>query len=232
MAYSELFYLLGTAVGLDVKIVFGDTREYKGHVLSDGGHAWNSVIDRQTGEPILVDACWGAGYVSNGVFVFEDGDMSWFDVAPECMIFTHFPDASSDQHLSVPVKRQQFLFLPRLNPIAGHYGVNVKKLLKLCLGGNTDIPQFYGEKLIKHKLIQIPLIRNLGAGHAYKFVIKSRSPQDVVINSGTQSLNDWKDEGGGKYSMTVTPQSGSSYFSISCKDEAGNMQTIVSYKVR
>lgn len=66
--YARLTAALHRAVGIEAKVVIGDT---DGVVQFDGvvDHAWNEVfID---GEWIILDPTWGAGYINprNGIFV-------------------------------------------------------------------------------------------------------------------------------------------------------------------
>lgn len=126
-AYCELYYRIGSAAGLDVRIITGHGRgqENPRKVIED--HCW-IVINKDPYPPkpspfpeviifekgreedanlqitkglnrsnaILVEPTWGAGVVENGKFIKSNHDMSWFDVDPCWMIFTHFPKNPRD----------------------------------------------------------------------------------------------------------------------------------------
>lgn len=90
-AYCELFYHLGKAVGLTVDIISGKSKQRDGKI-SEKSHAWVFVYTNGY-DGIYIDPTWGAGCVSEtGEFIKSDGDLTWFDVQPAWMIYTHFPD--------------------------------------------------------------------------------------------------------------------------------------------
>lgn len=128
-AYCELFYRIGMAVGLDVRIISGKSKRADGQLAKDE-HCWvavnvSSVIIKEhlypesitfyeykSEEPkfpstrglgrqtaILIDPTWGAGSVKNGKFEKNTNKNVWFDVEPEWFIFTHFPENPVDQLL-------------------------------------------------------------------------------------------------------------------------------------
>ena len=90
-AYCELFYHLGKAVGLTVEIISGKSKQRDGKI-SEKSHAWVFVYTKGY-DGIYIDPTWGAGSVSEtGEFIKSNGDLTWFDVQPAWMIYTHFPD--------------------------------------------------------------------------------------------------------------------------------------------
>ena len=128
-AYCELFYRIGTAAGLDVRIIVGKSRNHTGKI-DKGNHAWIAVnrsmsFDERNTYPeyieydkgkekealfdscrglntstaIFIDPTWGAGYSSDGQFHKNQDIREWFDVNPWWMIFTHFPERQYDQLL-------------------------------------------------------------------------------------------------------------------------------------
>lgn len=129
-AYCELFFRIGQAAGVDVRIISGKDKRSNGTVPSSSTHAWvivnKGAIDQKNVMPeyiiydeaheeeanipfarglkhdtaIFVDPTWGAGSSEGGVFRKSKHDMSWFDVSPEMFIFTHFPNNAADQLLS------------------------------------------------------------------------------------------------------------------------------------
>lgn len=87
--YAELFQMLAKAADLDSIMVTGIG--YGGPNVGRGGHAWNLV--RLPERDLLLDACWGAGYVSGRHFSFCFAPQ-WFDTHPAAFAFRHYPDES------------------------------------------------------------------------------------------------------------------------------------------
>ena len=99
-AYSELFVMIAKECGLKAKIIVGKAKvdpKSTGLRIKDNGHAWVKVKTEKGW--ILVDPTWGAGSVSKKKFIRSENNMSWFDVDPKWMIFTHFPDNAKNQML-------------------------------------------------------------------------------------------------------------------------------------
>jgi transglutaminase/protease-like cytokinesis protein 3 len=78
--YAELFQAMATAGGLEAIVVGGHGKgagyDYKGTgplpPFKPDGHAWSAVkIDH--GQWKLLDACWGAGHVTDGVTEYVRG---------------------------------------------------------------------------------------------------------------------------------------------------------------
>ena len=85
--YAELFDTMAEEAGLKSLMITGTANG--GPNVGKGGHAWNLVMleDRD----LLLDSCWGAGYVSGKKFV-QAFDPSWFDPHPAVYIYTHYPN--------------------------------------------------------------------------------------------------------------------------------------------
>lgn len=110
--YSELFYAIGVAAGLNVERVIGKARG----MVEDGmgeGHAWNAVrLDRKW---YLVDSTWDAGYVTGERFV-KQYKTSYFLMPPEAFFTRHFPDNGNWQLIN-PIRTEgDFLRSPALWP--------------------------------------------------------------------------------------------------------------------
>jgi hypothetical protein len=104
-AYCELFYQLAAKVGLVVEIISGIVK-MPDNTIPEDKHSWIFVYtDHYDG--IFIDPTWGAGYVENGKFVRIEED-KWFDVTPEELINTHFPDDEKWQHLDINITKDQF----------------------------------------------------------------------------------------------------------------------------
>lgn len=151
-AFSELFVLLANGCNLETSLIQGAARTLD-HLDGRASHAW---IKAKTEKGwILLDPTWGSCYLE---FLY-DGDTSlynneighpnglhyeWFDVAPEIMVFTHFPSKKKDQLLSEPISIKQYRSLPLLEPRALLWGWNAADLLDYFLNNTTaDPPYFY-----------------------------------------------------------------------------------------
>ena len=85
--YAELFDTMAEEAGLDSVMITGTANG--GASIGKGGHAWNLV--RLEERDLLLDCCWGAGYVSGKKFT-RAFDPSWFDPHPAVFIYTHYPN--------------------------------------------------------------------------------------------------------------------------------------------
>jgi hypothetical protein len=102
--YANLYQALGKQVGLEVEVVNGRTNSPVG-VGNDGGHAWNAV--KLDGGWVLVDATWGAGYISGDSFYRSYCD-EFFQADPRELIQTHFPQEPRWQLLPTPVSLEEW----------------------------------------------------------------------------------------------------------------------------
>ncbi len=107
--YSDLFCIMAKEVGLKARTVPGFAR-------TNSGHAWNIVTlsDRE----ILIDSCWGAGYVNGSRFTFRFAPW-YFDTHPGAFALTHMPndDIMEEMLIYPPMKisRNKFFGLPKLD---------------------------------------------------------------------------------------------------------------------
>lgn len=109
--YAELFQEMADAVGLDSYMVSGTG--YGGPSVGRGGHAWNMV--RLKERDLLLDSCWGAGYVMGGGFTFKY-DPSWFDPHPAVFLYTHYPDDAVFACVSPVISKEKFNRMLYLKP--------------------------------------------------------------------------------------------------------------------
>ena len=142
--YSRLFDALAKRAGLEEVRVTGvakgaGTPDDQGPV----GHAWNAV--KLDGQWRLVDSTWGAGSL-NGAKFRKGYDDYYLFVAPERLIFTHFPEDSKWQLLDPPVSRDEFDAWPHAdrNFFKAFVGVT-PTLLRLEMGRKDfkGFPKFY-----------------------------------------------------------------------------------------
>ncbi len=188
--YCEMFYRLGEAVGLRTDIIFGKSKNHDGTV-SDMGHAWLFVyVDGNSG--ILVDPTWGAGGVDDGKFKSEPTD-AWFNVSPEWLIFSHFPDEAEYQLLDSPLSFDSFRRISYLHPALRDYGHNGKELLASSLNGHTpQLPEYYSSAIARNTTgIKMPTEKELRVGTPYEFYVLPTGQNDFVIINGEEYDTDW-----------------------------------------
>ncbi|CAG8440406.1 7651_t:CDS:2 [Funneliformis caledonium] len=114
--YSELFYELSNAAGLNVIKVNGCAKGagYQiGDDVSSYGHAWNAIL--YEGEYLLIDSTWGAGHVNNKQFN-KHFNPFYFMCSPMKMIFNHLPTNPKHQYLQPTISSEEFLNLPFVKP--------------------------------------------------------------------------------------------------------------------
>ncbi|CAI2161683.1 14039_t:CDS:10 [Funneliformis geosporum] len=114
--YSELFYELSNAAGINVMKVNGFAKGagYQvGDDVSSYGHAWNAIL--YEGEYLLIDSTWGAGHVNNKQFnkLFNP---FYFMCSPMKMIYNHLPTNPKQQYLQPTISSEEFLNLPFIKP--------------------------------------------------------------------------------------------------------------------
>ena len=230
-AYCELFYLLAKAVDIRVETWEGKTKDQTGFV-NPAGHGWLFAFTREN-HGILMDPTWGAGSVSGDQFVRDENIWLWFNVAPEWMILSHFPNDDACQLLEKPVTEKEFLAFPPAKTVWMEYGLNGQKLFEKIRDQRLVLPQFYngGEGMIE--FTNIPFSSMLSVGVEYTFRIKTKTDREfAIMNNGvTCRKNEWKDEGDGTYSVKFMPRETES-LSICIKDESGaSWNTLVRYGI-
>lgn len=269
-AYCELFYRIGCAAGLDVRIITGHGRgrENNKKVMED--HCWivvnknpyppnpspfPEVIIYEEGEEeaaniqitkgltrsnaILIEPTWGAGVVENGKFIKSNHDMSWFDVDPCWMIFTHFPKNQLDQMLGqYALSTNDYKLLPYLHPSYEEYGFEGSDLLSYFIQtGNCDFPKVYpnfGEFI---DFVDIPITSKLQQNATYNIsLIKKKDCHVAIVNEKDFLLDDlpstqWRCE---KQVWTidfVARRKGKLSLSIRDKNNNTMYSSILEYKV-
>jgi len=116
--YARLSEALGTAMGLEIRVVSGWSKGY-GYTTGqrfDGptNHAWNAV--RVGGRWRLMDATWGAGYLDQNMQFVRRFQEHYFLTAPEEFVFDHLPQDPEWQLLERPVTAAQYEDLVHLRP--------------------------------------------------------------------------------------------------------------------
>jgi hypothetical protein len=233
-AYSELFYRLAKAVGVKVEIISGKSKDYYGSVNSSG-HAWLFAYTREN-HGILLDPTWGAGYVDTGksIFTRRENCWVWFNVNPEWMILSHFPDDESYQLIKNPMSYEEFLSLIPVSDLWVEYGLDVHKLYKKIRGRDIRMPIFYGRGEGKFEIIEMPLCDVLKIGKTYTFRIRKKTIRDFAIHNNKEfvKLEKWKAEGDSVYSIDYVVNE-SNNVTLSIQSGTGNVwHNLVEYQVK
>jgi len=192
--YCELFCRLGEAVGLRSEIISGKSKDHD-NKISDMGHAWIfAYTDGNSG--ILIDPTWGAGSVNNGTFTRNPGE-SWFNVRPEWLIYSHFPDEEPFQLISSPVSYDTFARLPYRDPALKAYGYDGASMLADDLAGKSPaLPKFYTGMINKKaSKIKVPLERDLRIGTPYEFYVLPTGNDNFILRNGDDYENKWQISG-------------------------------------
>lgn len=231
-AYCELFYHIGKTIGLETTIISGRVKDISGAI--DGNkHAWLSV--KADGKDILIDPTWGAGYVKGDRFIRNDHDMSWFDIDPYWLIFTHFPNHKDEQFIPQPIKWKQFLQLPPLYPSSTEYGWDGHEMFTQILNGTIQsLPQIFEQYSGYVSLSDIPMQGTLQPGKYYTFTLKKKQANEIILIHGGEFIyeEEWQKDGD-EYTLKFMPISEATInLSIAMKTEAGrSYNTVVLYDV-
>lgn len=182
-AYCDVYMILANHAGLKARVINGIAKNFDG-AANESGHKWIAV-QTEKGE-ILCDPVCGSGTVKNGVFTKSDHDMSWWDVAPEVMAITHFPDNSADQLMKKPITREQFNAMPIFEPCLLDFGLNPSNIFNHLLKGGT-LPELNKKASGYLDFIDFPASDQLRVGKTYEIKYNNKSgarfildPQDAV----------------------------------------------------
>ena len=134
--YSEVFSMLAEASGIEARTVNGHGKGYgyrRGQPVEQN-HAWTAV-NTEAGW-ILIDTTWGAGWVGDDRKFHREFSGYWFDVEPEVMIFTHFPENIADSLTVRKWTAAEYAALPNLKPdvFAGEINPDLAAELASSLG--------------------------------------------------------------------------------------------------
>ncbi len=205
-AYCEMFYYLAAAVGIKAEIVNGISKDHTG-IISNRGHVW---IFAYTSEDrgILLDPTWGAGYVKDSVFTRRSDHSEWFDVDPEWMILTHFPDIELYQFLEKPFTKEEFAAIPVANPLWTNYGLTKHYIVEHLRDSSLVLPKFYNQGEGYFQIVDIPLCDSLRIGETYTFRIKMLKERDfIIINKPTFCKRpEWREERDSVYAVEFMPR--------------------------
>lgn len=231
-AYCELFCRLAEPLDIRAEIISGSSKSRDG-TIGRGGHSWIfAVTDRERNLGILIDPTWGAGQVNGTTFTRRE-DMSWFEVSPEWLIFTHYPENPAFQFLAQPLSYGEFAALPALQPFLGTFGLDGQSVLQAARSGRETVPEFYdsdGEKLLR--LVQIPMQGTLRVGETYTFALaKKAGCEFALFNNGEMVGEEEWQANGTHYRLSFTPSGGDDLHFGIYNSANKNYQTVFRYKV-
>ena len=229
--YCELFYQIAKAAGVTTEIVGGKSKNQHG-VIGKEGHSWIFAYTRKD-YGILLDPTWGAGSVDGQTFTRNKDCWSWFNVNPEWMILSHFPDDASYQLIGNPITLSEFESMPPVDHLWVEYGLDVHKLSERIRSRQLEMPKFYTRGEGEFRIIDMPMQKSLQVGETYTFRIKMNSGRDfsIINNKVFSKKNEWKDEGGGVYSINYMVRD-IDRLAVSIWGAADNMWwTMIDYKV-
>ena len=200
-AYCELFYQIAKAANVKAEIVVGKSKDQNGQ-LGTSGHAWVFAYTRGN-HGILLDPTWGAGYVDGDKFIRSDYCWDWFNVPPELMILSHFPEDDSYQLIDNPITMEEFVSLIPASISWLNYGLDTHMLFMKARKHELEMPKFYDSGERDLIIINIPLCNSLKVGNTYTFRIKMKAEKDFAIINRQKFIKkeEWNDEGDGVFSI-------------------------------
>jgi hypothetical protein len=119
------------------------------------------------------------------------------------MLLSHFPDDASYQLIDRPMSLSEFVSLPPVDNLWIEYGLDAHMLFEKARSRQLEMPKFYTQGEGVFQIIDMPMCTSLQVGEEYTFRIKMNSSRDFTIinNKVFTKKNQWKDEGGGVYSI-------------------------------
>jgi hypothetical protein len=159
--YVALFGRMAVEVGLVAEPITGYAKgfDYRdGQSTRQNNHTWLAVL--MEGEWRLVDPTWGSGFVADGEFR-PTFSWSWFMVAPDELILSHYPRKTSWQRVSWPLTRQEFetmAVVPRALLDAGFTPAAVRRA---ALAGVREFPAIGTAPSAGARIISAPLTGTL-----------------------------------------------------------------------
>lgn len=224
--YCQLYVRLAQAVGLKPTIVIGKAKVEQ----AINGHCW--IFLECDDNQLLIDPMWGSGSISNEEFL-RSNDETWFDVAPEWMIFSHFPQDKKFQLLKKKISEEQFQELPLLYPYAEKYGFNAVKILHYTSESKAGVPTIYPPTDgLNIEAVDVPLCDTLQVGNAYSFTLKKKSPHKIMLICGSEYVTEdmWQ-RSDSIYTLTYRPFK-TEHMSLAFeRDAAGTYSSFIEYPI-
>lgn len=208
-AFCELFYRIGLSIGLDVRIIFGKSKNPDGTVKVDSAHCWivvnrSTMIDRQMLMPEYItyieseDQKFSFPYTrgltaQNSIIIDptwgacsyeynKDELLTWFDVAPELFVLSHLPEHKKDQLLgSYAITEETFLRTPYIDPGVEKYGIEPEGFLKYLIYHNTPLPGIYPGLGDYVELEDMPIEGVLSSVGSYSISVRKKKECSFAI---------------------------------------------------
>lgn len=193
--YCELFYQLGNAVGLEVKIIPGFSKNLQNKIGNDR-HSWIIAVTEKG--DIMIDPTWGAGMVIDKVFYRSDSDMTWFDVNPYLMATSHMPFESKFYLTDTQISDDTFKRIPHIYPYLEKLGLDARSSFDKACKGELALPTIYGNLSENMGFIKVPLDKVLSYGSYYHVEYKENDLYDLAIRLDENEVpsHAWKIENG------------------------------------
>lgn len=230
-AYCNLFYYIAKSIGIRVEIIDGKSKDSDGDIGSSG-HSWLFAYVKEN-HGILLDPTWGAGSVGGGEFIKKDNCWLWFNVDPQWMILSHFPNHESYQLLDNPISLQEFYSLYPVNSIWLEFGIDPKYIYRKNIDNQLEMPEFYTSNEGKIELIDFPMQKSLKIGQFYTFRVKMLCDNKLAIINGDVFIEteQWNEEGNGIYSISFMPRNNGEVSVSVIGDDERMWWSIIKYKV-
>jgi hypothetical protein len=231
-AYCEVFYQLAKVVGVKVELVNGYSKDEVGFV-SGSGHTW---LFAYTGEKrgIFLDPTWGAGIMRDHKFVRNTDYWKWFNVHPEWLILTHYPEKEAYQLIDNPITFETFRSMPIAMPLWLEYGLKLHDIYMMARNDSVSLPKFYNNGEGDFEIIDIPMCKSLKVGQFYTFRIRKKADRELAIINGDEHCleKDWTSEGNGVYSTTFMPRAtGRLTFALKNNATNSNYSNLLEYSI-
>ena len=230
-AYCELFYHIAKAAGINCEIISGKAKDFTGYI-DKRGHVWLFAYTREN-YGILLDPTWGAGSLNGNHFKRRKNCWEWFNVPPEWMVLSHFPNNESYQLIDNPLSMEEFISLKPVSNLWIQYGLNVHELFMKVRNHQIEMPNFYSGADGVIKILDMPMCASLRVGEVYEFRIQIESDKELTIinNKVFTESNKWKNEGNGVYSINYMVKD-VNCLKLSVKSESENIwHTFIEYQI-
>ena len=232
-AYCELFYRIAQPLNIRVEPIDGYAKGLDGRIGKDG-HTWLFAYTKEK-RGILLDPTWGAGGLVDGRYQKNPNCWTWFNVEPEWMLLTHYPNLDVYQLIDQPITMRQFRDLPMANQLWHEYGLDAKKLFRLAKDDTLSLPVFYNGGENQFKIIDIPMCDSLTIGQDYTFRIRMLNDRELLVRNGKDynPTTDWQSEAHGVYSISFMPRD-TVRLTIGLKDtvRTGYWNTMLEYHIK
>lgn len=233
--FSNLYFELGDAMGLEIKKVIGYSKGYgfkQGDRFEKTNHAWNII--KINGKWRIFDATWGRGYSKNingKLTSFNEFEETWFNVDPYEAIFTHLPENPAHAFVSPRLSLRQYESLPYVRQRFFSLGFPGRKIYKLAYEDpSLQFPKSYS--FDTHvKVHSAPIFSPLELGKSYHFDLYVPRGISVAIQDGANEWTYFKNNKGRFEQDYEIKMDGSLDISVKYDQGGTSYHTILSYTV-